>query len=191
MADVDSLEVELFDLFHIIGFFYLSLWSADFLTGLFHWFEDAYCVRGLPFVGELICDPNLDHHIDPGLMVRTGSFVSRNSLQWIIAATAVILILAANGEISMFVLATIVLASFGNEIHRWNHTTKNPAWIELIKSTGVIQSQRQHSLHHKPPHDSNYCVMTSQLNPILDAIGFWRWLELILSPVLDVKRSKG
>ena len=170
-----------------IGWFFLSLWMADFITGFVHWFEDSYCVRGLPIIGELICDPNLDHHDDPSLMVRTGTFLSRNYIQWSLGAAGA-LVLAYFESLTPFWALTIFISTFGNEVHRWNHTTRhNSALIEWFKDVGIIQAQRQHSMHHREPFDTNYCTMTSQLNPILDTIKFWRALELFIEAFTYIK----
>ena len=52
--------------------------------------------------------------------------------------------------------------------------------VTFIKETGLIQAQRQHSMHHKPPHNSYYCVLSSQLNPVLERVRFWRGLERVV-----------
>jgi len=70
----------------IIGAFFVCLWCADFLTGFFHWLEDTYCLEHYPLIGQFICEPNIEHHVDPQLMVRTGTFISRNLLQWSMGA---------------------------------------------------------------------------------------------------------
>lgn len=178
----------------IIGTFFACLWMADFLTGFAHWLEDTYCLENMPLIGGFICEPNIDHHIDPQLMVRVGTFFSRNILQWSLCAAAfAIMWFIGWGNIYSFL--TLLLASFGNEIHRWNHMHKTGPLVTFLKETGVIQMQRQHSLHHKPPHNRYYCVMTSQLNPILERIEFWRRLEWVIAkttgitPRLDERRD--
>ena len=37
---------------------------ADFLSGLFHWLEDAYGREHWPITGTLITPPNILHHHD-------------------------------------------------------------------------------------------------------------------------------
>ncbi|MCH2182379.1 MAG: fatty acid desaturase family protein [Mariniblastus sp.] len=163
-----------------IGIFFLCLWIADFLTGLAHWAEDTYCQSGYPIIGALICEPNLKHHEDPNLMVRTGNFFSRNWIQWLLCAvTYGLLWLLGLGYFP--VLLILLLTSFGNEVHYWNHTTRLGWLPTFIKMTGLVQSQKQHSLHHKPPHTNYYCVLTSFLNPLLELVKFWRGVEWLLA----------
>ena len=169
----------------LIGAFYICLWSADFLTGFAHWLEDTYCLEDMPLIGGFICEPNIDHHLDPQLMVRTGTFFSRNILQWgVCGGVFVLLWLIGLGNIYTFL--TLLLTSFGNEVHRWNHMTKTNRFVTFIKDTGIIQAHRQHSMHHKPPHARYYCVMTSQLNAIFERIHFWRGLEWLVETMTGI-----
>lgn len=159
-----------------IGTLLVCWWAADFLTGLFHWLEDTYCLEQMPLIGGFICEPNIDHHIDPQLMVRMGTFFSRNVLQWgLCGAIFAALWMVGFGNVYSFL--TLLFASFGNEVHRWNHISKPGPFVAFIKETGLIQAHRQHSMHHKPPHTGYYCVLSSQLNPVLERISFWRGLE--------------
>ena len=168
-----------------LGTLLVCWWAADFLTGFFHWLEDTYCLENMPLIGGFICEPNIDHHIDPQLMVRVGTFFSRNVFQWALCGGMFITLwLVGFGNIYTFL--TLLFASFGNEVHRWNHMAKTGPWVTFIKETGLIQSQRQHSMHHKPPHTSYYCVLSSQLNPILERIRFWRGLEWCVKTISGI-----
>ena len=168
-----------------LGTICVCWWAADFLTGFFHWLEDTYCLEQMPLIGGFICEPNIDHHIDPQLMVRVGTFCSRNVLQWGLCIGLFGLLWLANlGNVYTFL--TLLFASFGNEVHRWNHMAKTGPFVSFIKETGLIQSQRQHSMHHKPPHDRYYCVLSSQLNPVLERVSFWRRLEWLVKSLTGI-----
>ncbi|MFT5301242.1 MAG: hypothetical protein ACI87E_003652 [Mariniblastus sp.] len=160
----------------LIGAFFVCLWAADMITGLFHWLEDTYCLDSMPLIGNFICEPNIEHHLDPQLMVRTGNFLSRNWFQFSIGG-GIFAGLWLIGFANVYTLATVLMASFGNEVHRWNHMSKSGRIVSFLKDTGLIQMQRQHSLHHRPPHNRYYCVLTSQVNAVLEAVNFWRRLE--------------
>lgn len=172
-------------LLKVVGAFFVCLWVADFVTGLAHWLEDTYCLEDYPLIGNFICEPNIEHHVDPQLMVRSGTFFSRNILQWSLCAGAYgLLWLVGLGGIYTFTI--LLLASFGNEIHRWNHMSKTGPFVSFMKDSGLIQVQRQHSLHHKQPHNQYYCVMTSLLNAILERINFWRKLEWVVEATTGI-----
>lgn len=118
-------------------------------------------------------------------MVRTGSFISRNILQWgLCAAMFTGLWLVGFGNVYTFL--TLLLTSFGNEIHRWNHMARTGKFVTFMKDTGLIQAHKQHSMHHKPPHKKYYCVMTSLVNAVLEPIGFWRKLEWLVQATTGI-----
>jgi len=43
---------------------------ADLVSGLLHWFEDAYGQEHWPITGRLITRPNILHHYDPRYFTR-------------------------------------------------------------------------------------------------------------------------
>ena len=47
---------------------------ADFITGLAHWFEDAYAQDEWPILGPLIARPNIIHHHDPRRIAQSSVF---------------------------------------------------------------------------------------------------------------------
>ncbi|MEM9410003.1 MAG: fatty acid desaturase CarF family protein [Planctomycetota bacterium] len=172
-----------------IGTLLLCWWSADFLTGFFHWLEDTYCLESMPLIGGFICEPNIEHHLDPHLIVRVGTFFSRNVFQWALCGV-IFSVLFIIGFGNAYSFLTLLFASFGNEVHRWNHMSRSGPWITFVKETGLIQSQRQHALHHRPPHTNYYCVLSSQLNPVLERLCFWRGLEQVVQSITGIKPKR-
>ena len=162
-----------------IGAIFVCFWMADFLTGFVHWLEDTYCLEHIPLLGNFICEPNIQHHIDPLDMVRNGTFFSRNWLQWALCG-GIFALLWSMGLGNIYTGLTLFFASFGNEVHRWNHMSKTGPIVSLLKETGMVQMQKQHSLHHKPPYAQYYCPLSSMLNPILERMNFWRRLERVV-----------
>ena len=169
----------------LIGAFFVCLWAADFVTGLAHWLEDTYCLEDYPLIGSFICEPNIEHHVNPTLMVRSGTFFSRNILQWSLCG-GMFGLLWIVGFGNAYTFTTLLMASFGNEIHRWNHMSKTGSFVTFMKDSGLIQVQKQHSLHHKQPHNQYYCVMTSLLNSVLERINFWRKLEWVVKATTGI-----
>ena len=155
---------------------------ADFLTGFFHWFEDTYGLPSWPIIGKAVIEANIEHHRDPSLIGRMGTFISRNTQPVIMG----ILTLAIFGIFGIFcwqIILVSFLAAMGNEVHTWNHRRNNHWIIESLQRSGLIQSRHQHNLHHKPPYDKYYCTLTGITNEILEALKFWRRLEWAISLV--------
>lgn len=164
----------------MLGLFILCLIYADLIVGHVHWLEDTYCTDGMPWIGEIICDPNIDHHLDPQLMVREGTFISRNTIPWVMGVTGCV-IFYLSGITHWGFYLTALFASFGNEVHRWHHVKeanlgKLPAFL---CESGIVQPRRQHSLHHKPPFNNYYCVMIAFNNAWMERVGYWRILECL------------
>ena len=64
-----------------------------------------------------------------------------------------------------------------NQFHKWAHT-KNPAgWVRLLQRAGLILSPEHHAVHHAAPRDKYYCITVGWMNPLLDKIRFFRFLE--------------
>lgn len=162
---------------------------ADFITGLIHWLEDTYCMEDYPVIGELVCKPNLDHHKDPNLMVRMSGLITTN-WQSMSLSMFVCLSFWFFGMFHWSILLTLVLTGFGNQVHLWNHQSKNNYWVQWLKDSGLIQTQKMHSLHHIPPYKKCYCVLINFNNAILDRINFWRFLEKIIEKVSGIKPKR-
>ena len=160
---------------------------ADFLTGFFHWVEDTYGVPGDDWVSKNIWEPNILHHKDPSHMTMS-SFIARNYIQWILAGV-VVLILYSLGMRFWELFLIGFLSSFAKEVHNWNHRQKNGWIITLLQDMCLIQTKLHHAKHHLKPYNKNYCILTNWVNPILELIHFWRFLEILLSPIIKVKRG--
>ena len=159
-------------------FVVVSWLAADFIAGLFHWWEDTYVTQSDSFVGRLIGGPNQLHHADQYAFLK-GSYWQRNYTTIIPSIVAMAICLAfeplRNGWLSMLFL------SQANQVHAWSHSKPTNGWlIRLLQRACVFQSPKHHAEHHRNPFHVRYCVMTPILNPTLDAIGFWRALEHIV-----------
>lgn len=163
---------------------------ADFFTGFFHWFEDTWLTPNTPFLGKLIGVPNVEHHQNPGLMGRMGTWITRNIASVVLALIG----LAVSWVFGFFcwqIVLVAALAALGNEVHEWNHRTKPKNWlVAFIQDAGLVQTKHQHALHHKKPYDRYYCVLTNFTNAVLERIHFWRGAEWFCMTVLRMKMKR-
>lgn len=159
---------------------------VDFFSGLVHWFEDQYGSDRMPrWVVESIVRPNRLHHIYPRKVVHCP--------RWISIAQGV-------GPAILFFPVTItllgwktgliasVLSTLPNFVHKWNHQrdSERPGLVKALQAMYLLQAPRHHHAHHVGKTDIAYCVVTPFLNPVLDAIGFWRGLERLIFLVTGV-----
>jgi ubiquitin-conjugating enzyme E2 variant len=163
-----------------LGWFLVSLAVADFIAGVFHWWEDRYLTADTPFLlGVLIGGPNKEHHKDP-LGLTRGTYCNRNWTTIVPSMVPMIACLCVPAWRDGWL--TFALLSQANEVHAWAHSKgKCNRFIELLQEIGLVQNAKHHGGHHKAPFEVRYCVMTNWLNPVLDAFGFWRGCENLIA----------
>jgi ubiquitin-conjugating enzyme E2 variant len=145
----------------ILGWLLADLWS-----GVFHAVGDSETFGNNRIV-KAITGKNESHHDNP-LGLVTQSFFERNMTSWIGTAAIAIIWFYFFG-ISAMLLSMIVGGLMVSEVHRWAHAPSlAPAWVRVLQETGIFQSPKHHSKHHKPPHSVRFCVLTNFINPFLD-----------------------
>ena len=161
---------------------------TDFVSGLLHWFEDAYGREEWPITGWLITKPNILHHHDPRYFTRHGWFHS----SWLLMCFGLVVVLAAwfCGLLTWHVWLFASLGANANQIHKWAHRSpaENGPLISFLQRIRLLQTPRHHAHHHTDPKNSHYCVITNFLNPILDALQFWNALEAAIYAVFGKRR---
>lgn len=156
------------------SFFYILFAAivADFLTGIFHWWEDRYGNPDWPILGKFVIQPNINHHKNPSQFTK-GNYIQRN---WTTLLPALVLGISFLYYEYYFLSLVFLFASQSNEMHCWEHTKVNK-FISWLQRSFILQDKKTHALHHKRPYDTNYCVMTMVVNPCLNRIKFWYYLE--------------
>lgn len=156
----------------------LCILVADFLTGLIHWVEDTYGLPSWPLLGASVIEPNILHH-ENQLHFTMGSVLYRNYQVFAFGAAA-LAIVYVTGWLTWQLALTLCLASMGNEVHAWAHKRPKSRVVRLLQDMKLLICPEQHARHHRKPYDTNFCTLTNWLNPVLDALAFWRGLELLL-----------
>ena len=164
---------------------------ADFLTGVVHWIEDAYGNPNWRFIGASIIIPNLEHHQKPRAFIK-GTWWTRVNTS-IIGGILLVGVFYLCAILNVYTALAILLATQGNEVHRFSHQTKkeNGPIITGLQKIRVLQSIKHHARHHQAPYACHYCVMTNLMNPILDFIHFWQGIEWFLDRCLGIKVLRG
>lgn len=168
---------------------------AEIGSALFHHFEDRY---GNPdwedsestfkrIVFQAVIGPNVIHHKQPAAMLK-GNYWYRNR-ETIIASVILAGISFFFWPTAWPVYCGFLLMSQSNEIHGWAHQKCN-RFIAFFQRIGLLQSPKHHKIHHTVPYNTNYCVMTNLLNPILNAIYFWRVVEFFYWLIFGLKPLK-
>jgi hypothetical protein len=168
---------------------------ADFICGFVHWLEDNYGREDTPIIGATIIAPNRLHHTRPRAFI-TKTWRQSANIQ-IMVSLVVLAVALWGGWFSWGLLLLVVLATNGNEVHKWSHRTRaeNGRFITWLQNRAIVQTRRHHANHHRGLRNSHYCSITNWVNPILDKLGFWRGLEFCIykmagvSPRIEVAQS--
>jgi len=165
-----------------------AVFTAEFVTGLVHWFEDAYVREDTPLIGRHVARPNIVHHHYPRFMTRLSWWQSSWDLCLISGLLVVIAWLC--GALTWQVWLFAILAANANQFHKWTHRTRteNGHVISFFQDIRLLQTARHHARHHTDPKNSHYCTMTNVLNPVLDGIRFWDGLEWALARTVGMQR---
>lgn len=159
----------------IAGQLLLGWIYADFFGGLLHWVEDRQLLPG--FLDRQIGAPNRLHHSDPQGVTRDANFLRRNSTTFAAALPIVVVSYFLFGA-NAFWASSSIGGLLSYEVHRWAHAPRlAPGWARVLQETGFLQSPKHHAVHHRPPQDRHFCILTNWLNPLLDALRFWERLE--------------
>ena len=173
----------------------LGYLGADFISGFVHFLADRFFSESTPVIGQNFVKPFRDHHRDPTDIAKH-DFIETNGnnslisiaplgfLWWWLPSTE---LWGLFGLVTALSMALGVLAT--NQIHKWAHMEAPPRYVRGLQKRRLILSPAHHDVHHRPPHDANYCITTGWLNPILRGVGFFPRAEAVLSWVLPSARS--
>jgi len=166
----------------------LGVLAVDAVGGLVHWACDTWGDERTPWIGESVIRSFREHHRHPLAMLGS-DWIDTNG-QAALAALPLLAAMAwppaagwlAERPLSYgFLLALGGVGAFANQLHAWAHAPRAPTWVHALQRRGVLLSPARHGRHHRAPHTGDYCISSGWLNRPLDAVGFWRTLERVVS----------
>ena len=159
---------------------------GDLVSGLVHWFADTYGAEDTPVFGPWLIRPFRQHHAYPRDICTHGMVLALGNSCTVAMPFQVglLYLMITAGEVSgtgaimsltlnLFTIAVVTT----NVFHKWAHAEKPNRLISAIQRTRLVLTPGHHKLHHTLPFDSNYCITTGWLNPLLEKIRFFRFLE--------------
>ncbi|XVF03905.1 hypothetical protein REPUB_Repub05bG0033700 [Reevesia pubescens] len=149
---------------------YVGYILADLLTGVYHWGIDNYGDASTPIFGSQI-EGFQGHHKSPWGITRRQFANNLHVPARIITLTLLpINILCNDPVIQGFVSICAGGIMFSQQFHAWSHGTKSKLHplVVALQDAGVLVSRSQHSAHHRPPYNSNYCIVSGVWNKLLD-----------------------
>lgn len=168
----------------IVGFL-----MADLTTGVYHWVIDNYGDASTPFFGSQIQDFQ-GHHKWPSSITRNEVANNLHDLARAVTFTVLPINLFCNDPTMLgFMVIWSGCIMFSQLFHAWAHrmTSKLPRLVVALQNAGVLVSAKQHAEHHRPPYNSNYCIVSGAWNQFLDNHKVWEALEMVVFRVSGVK----
>ena len=149
---------------------------TDFMSGILHYMQDNFFKEDWPILGR-IAEDGRGHHEDPMKFTKSNFFV-RN---WYVMLASAIIFVAwfTIFGLSWFIVTAVIFGSIIVEIQYYTHVKDVPKWVQPLHKIGIFQSPKHHENHHTS-WDGHYCVVTDWVNPVLNKIGFWKFLKKIL-----------
>jgi ubiquitin-conjugating enzyme E2 variant len=167
----------------------VAVWLVtDFLSGIFHWLEDAYGHPSWPVFGRHVTKPNILHHYAPRAFVSNSWW--RSSRLLLAICLGITAVTVATGTFNWMVAFSMSLGLNANQVHKWSHRSRreNSVVVQWMQRLHLIQSPSHHHRHHVHGKDSHYCVLTNVLNPVLDGLHVWRGAEWLVERLFGVRR---
>jgi ubiquitin-conjugating enzyme E2 variant len=169
----------LFIVFKILLCFY----AADFFTGFIHWLEDSFWSENTPVLGKWIIQPNELHHRKPT------SFLAKNwwqsSYDAVIIGIIILVIAFLSKHLGWEIVLFVLFSISACQIHKYSHqpVSRLSLAVRFLQKARIIQDSSHHVKHHTGEKNTNYCLISPLLNPVLHKIHFWEFMGFILRPL--------
>ncbi|GLT59399.1 hypothetical protein SLA2020_322200 [Shorea laevis] len=168
---------------------YVGYLLADLGSGVYHWGIDNYGDASTPVFGAQI-EAFQGHHKWPWTITRRQFANNLHALARAITFSVLPIDLLCNDPIVHgFVALCSGCIMFSQQFHAWAHGTKSklPPLVVALQDVGVLVSRSQHSAHHRPPYNNNYCIVSGVWNQFLDKHKVFEALEMVLFFRLGVR----
>lgn len=173
---------------------FIGYLAADFVSGLVHWLADRYFSPDTPVIGSTFIVPFREHHADPKDITRVDFIQTNghNSLVTIpVLGTFHLLPLESGAWWAVGLFSAVLSLStwifLTNQFHKWAHVDEAPQWVKPLQKIRLCLGVEVHNLHHTYPNDTNYCITSGVLNPLLEKLNFWRRMEWVMLKVFKLK----
>lgn len=176
-----------------------AYFTIDFISGIGHWIIDQYLPEDQEFGGET----NADHHKHPSKIAERDYFEVSKELYQFASILYLAVFLASYifgyNPINIFIVTFFVLGVNVNYFHKMSHM--RPSDLNIVIRTlqyyNILLSRECHGHHHniekhkiKNGFDVSYCLISDLLNPVLDYINFWSFLESVVYYVSGLEANR-
>jgi len=170
----------------------LACFIADLFSGFIHFLIDSYGNEDWQFSKNRlkywlyvnVVKDNLIHHQRPAAFLE-GSYWYRNWTTIIPALFLASLFYLLWPNFWPLWIGCLIMTQ-SNQLHAFSHYKAN--WfIRLLQNCYILQSPKQHKVHHTKPYSNSYLVIFPWFNPILEFIYFWAIARIIIWLITGAK----
>ncbi|KAL2472988.1 Fatty acid desaturase 4 [Forsythia ovata] len=161
---------------------------ADLFSGIYHWAIDNYGCAKTPIFGNQIRLFQL-HHETPWAIARQQMAKSLHVTARVLTFMVLPIVLLCSDPVLLgFVGVFAGFILFTLQIHAWAHCAKDklPPLVVALQDCRIIVKSSKHAAHHRPPYNSNYCIVSGMWDMLLDKSKFFVALEKIFFFMLGV-----
>ncbi len=162
---------------------FAGLCLADVISGVVHWSADSYGHARMPIFGGFVRTFR-EHHGDQLDITRHDAIETNGDVFIFSSPVHFGLLLWVHSPFVLAFVFGVFLGSYCNsQIHKWAHIAEPPTWVRALQRSRLVLSPEHHTLHHHGSHESHYCITFGWMNPILDAVRFFRVAEFVLAKI--------
>jgi palmitoyl-[glycerolipid] 3-(E)-desaturase len=164
----------------------------DLISGLLHVVLDN--PRSLELASiRVLADGFQKHHANPAGIYEMPLYQHLYVMHMPLTILFVAVLPFQNAGMYVVFLSMVAGLHLMQMAHRWAHLPPNrvPRVVGLLHKSRVLLRKSQHDLHHSPPFDKDFCIMTGICNrPLNAAVAFigptthW-WLAVFLLSALS------
>ena len=166
----------------------LGYFLADVASGLVHWATDTWFSEKQ--FGRLIAIAR-EHHTHPshilGYRFLENATLGSAPSSLFIGPVAIAIAFFPPSSFLYAIMIVLFLVSltllFGTSLHNIGHRKARSPVIKVAQKLRLVITPAYHHVHHSGVQTTRYCTVNGWANPLLDRIGFWRFLERWISRI--------
>ena len=161
-----------------------TMWSADFVSQIFHKWLDSYAAETNPIWGGSARAFRRHHEFPRNLnhlsyLSNTAAF-ARLMAPLHIVAVAASYKFQVGPEFGTALWMMLLLLANGTELHKQAHMSEPSAWAKKLQEARLILRREDHKRHHEAPNDTDFGIINGWSNAVTRNTDLWNHLDLIV-----------
>src|SRR5690554_2252555 len=172
----------------LVGAALMGYLCADLASGIVHWLADRFGSPETPILGQAFVHPFREHHTFPKKILEH-DFIEVNGNNCVAMLLFLVpmqfVLPAALSGVYVGLASFTVTFSLGifltNQFHQWAHASEVGPLVAMLQRSRLVLSPEAHDRHHTLPYESDYCITSGWMNPLLERINLFGNIEKLLN----------